>query len=370
MIKVLQVLSSLKSGGGVQTMLKNYYSHMDPMAFATDFVVCGEDIGGMESWFESRGSRIYHIPPRTRKPLENVHALKNIIVTGHYDVLHCHQDYHGAVAVAMAKHFGVPTRIIHSHQAYPPESAVKSMRRLIESQIVMRDATVLAACGTLAGTWLYGREAVDSGQVTILHNAIDVDAFGFSAAARKQLRDELCIAENTTVIGHIGRFTKQKNHALLINIFAEFHRREPNSVLLLAGDGPMLQATKRQTAQIGIENAVFFLGVRSDVPRLLSGMDVFLLPSLWEGLGIAAVEAQVNGLPCICSHMVPEEVRLSEQLCFMPKTSYSDLSAWCCMLERLSTVGRADGRAAARAAGYDISCEARKLEELYLNGYN
>lgn len=370
MIKVLQVLSSLKSGGGVQTMLKNYYSHMDSLAFATDFVVCGEDIGGMEPWFESRGAHIYHIPPRTKQPLENVQALKNIMMAGHYDVLHCHQDYHGAVAVAMAKHFRVPTRIIHSHQAYPPESAVKSLRRLLESQIVMRDATVLAACGKLAGTWLYGREAVDSGQVTILHNAIDVDAFEFSAAARKQLRDELCIAENTAVIGHIGRFTKSKNHALLINIFAEFHRQEPNSVLLLAGDGPMLQATKRQTAQIGIENAVFFLGVRSDIPRLLSSMDIFLLPSLWEGLGIAAVEAQVNGLPCICSHKVPEEVRLSERLCFMPETSYSDPSAWCGMIEKLSTAGRADGRAAARTAGYDINCEARKLEELYLNGCN
>ena len=179
MPRVLQVLSSLQTGGGIQVMLKNYYAQLVPLAFQTDFVVCGMERGGLEPWFEALGAGIQHIPPRYVDPAGNLRALRRILADGHYDVVHCHQDYHGAAAMAMAKRCGVPVRIIHSHQAYPPESALKRLRRRIESPLVIRDATVLAACGELAGAWLYGQDAVDSGRVVILRNAIDTEAFAF-----------------------------------------------------------------------------------------------------------------------------------------------------------------------------------------------
>ena len=368
MIRVLQVISSLQTGGGVQTMLKNYYTYMDSLAFSTDFVVCGKDIGGMESWFKTRGAHIYHIPPRTQQPIENICSLRRIIKEGHYDVLHCHQDYHGAIAVAMAKSCNIPVRIIHSHQAYPQEDAVKKMRRYAGSYRVMRDATVLAACGERAGAWLYGQNAIESKQVVILRNAIDVASFAFSYAARHRLRQELGIYEETTVIGHVGRFTEQKNHALVLSIFAEFHRRRPDSVLILAGDGPLRLAIERQAVQLNIQQAVRFLGMRLDIPQLMSAMDVFLLPSRWEGLGIVAVEAQANGLPCICSHKVPQEVKLTEQLHFMPAEFYMNPMAWCDVIERAVFNGRQDGYNAVCNAGYDIHREAKKLESLYFGG--
>ena len=151
MPRVLQVLSSLQTGGGIQVMLKNYYAQLAPLAFQTDFVVCGTERGGLEPWFEALGAEIHHIPPRSEDPVGNLRALRRILADGHYDVVHCHQDYHGAAAMAMARRCGVPVRIIHSHQAYPPESALKRLRRRIESPLVIRDATVLAACGELAG---------------------------------------------------------------------------------------------------------------------------------------------------------------------------------------------------------------------------
>lgn len=123
MPRVLQVLSSLQTGGGVQVMLKNYYAQLAPLAFQTDFVVCGTERGGLEPWFEALGAEIHHIPPRSEDPVGNLRALRRILADGHYDVVHCHQDYHGAAAMAMARRCGVPVRIIHSHQAYPPESA-------------------------------------------------------------------------------------------------------------------------------------------------------------------------------------------------------------------------------------------------------
>lgn len=370
MTRVLQVVSSLQTGGGVQTMLKNYYSHIEPMSFKSDFVVCGKEIGGMESWFEKYGAHIYHISPRAKHPVKNLCALYRILKDGHYDVLHCHQDYHGAAAVAIAKHLGVPVRIIHSHQAFPPENTLKKIRRYFGRHIIMRDASVLAACGEAAGLWLYGKKTVESGCVEILRNAIDVDAFSFTQEGRNRLRNELGISEKVIAVGHVGRFAEQKNHSLLVNIFAEFHRQRPDSVLLLIGDGPLRPAVEAQVAKLGIRNAVFFLGIRTDVPQLLSSMDLFLLPSRFEGLGIVAVEAQVSGLPCICSHKVPQEVKITENLCFMPEFSYTDCVAWSCMMERKLATGRTDGATAAKMAGYDIYSEAKKLEMLYLNVCN
>lgn len=369
MPRVLQVLSSLQTGGGVQVMLKNYYAQLKPLAFQTDFVVCGAERGGLEPWFEARGAQIYHIPPRSTDPMGNIRGLQRILDSGHYDVLHCHQDYHGALVMAMAKRCGIPVRIIHSHQAYPPEGTLKRLRRQAESRIVMRDATVLAACGELAGTWLYGQKAVDSGRVVILRNAIDVDAFAFSQEARCGLRQEMAISRETTVIGHVGRFTEQKNHRLLLDIFAEFHRRRPDSMLLLAGDGPLRPEMEQQAARLQLQDAVRFLGMQTDVPQLLNAMDLFLLPSLWEGLGIVAVEAQASGLPCVCSHKVPREVKLTNRLCFMPEETYTDPAAWCDTMEQALSAGRQDDATKfVRAAGYDICHEAKRLESLYLRG--
>ena len=209
MPRVLQVLSSLQTGGGVQVMLKNYYAQLAPLAFQTDFVVCGTERGGLEPWFEALGAEIHHIPPRSEDPAGNLRALRRILADGHYDVVHCHQDYHGAAAMAMARRCGVPVRIIHSHQAYPPESALKRLRRRIESPLVIRDATVLAACGELAGAWLYGQDAVDSGRVVILRNAIDTEAFAFSPEDRLRLRRELSIPQEAAVIGHSRRLVRR-----------------------------------------------------------------------------------------------------------------------------------------------------------------
>ena len=369
MPRVLQVMSSLQTGGGVQAMLRNYYAQLEPLAFQTDFVVCGAERGGLEPWFEALGAQIYHIPPRLANPMGNIRWLQRILDSGHYDVLHCHQDYHGALVMAMAKHCGIPVRIIHSHQAYPPEGTLKRLRRQLESRIVMRDATVLAACGELAGAWLYGQKAVDSGQVVILRNAIDVDVFAFSQEARCSLRREMAISRETTVIGHVGRFTEQKNHGLLLDIFAEFHRRRPDSVLLLAGDGPLRPEVEQQAARLQLQDAVRFLGMRTDVPQLLSAMDLFLLPSRWEGLCVVAVEAQANGLPCVCSNKVTGEVKLTNRLHFMPEEAYINPEAWCDVMERvLSDRRQDDATEFVRDAGYDIRREAKRLEFLYLHG--
>ena len=365
MTRVLQILSSLKEGGGVQTMLRNYYSHMDLSGLQTDFVVCGSQIGGMEAWFEALGSRIRHIPPRGQNPVGNLSGLRNILRTGHYDVVHCHQDYHGAAASAMAEHYGVKKRIIHSHQAYPPENWLQRTRRRISVPGLLRSATDFAACGRMAGEWLYGSEMMESGRVQILHNAVSPGRYAFSGESRERLRRELGIDRDTGVLGHVGRFSRQKNHALTVRIFAEFSRHHRDCVLLLAGDGELRQDTEKQVRELGLEEKVRFLGIRQDVPELLSAMDLFLLPSRWEGLCFVMIEAQMNGLPAVCSSYVSRDVKLADNVFFTADHAYDDPAAWSCLMEKALSAGRGDYREAVAAAGYDICREAKKLEELY-----
>lgn len=367
MTRVLQILSSLNEGGGVQTMLKNYYSHMDLSQLETDFVVCGDQVGGMEEWFRVLGSKIYHIPPRRENPAGNLAGLRNIIKNGNYDVVHCHQDYHGAAAIAMAKRYGVKKRIIHSHQAYPPENGLKKLRRQSSVPSLLRNATDFAACGYLAGEWLYGREMMESGRVLILHNAFSPKRYAFSQDNRDRLRGKLGLDRDALVLGHVGRFSGPKNHALAVRIFAEFYQSHKNAVLLLVGDGELRPDVEKQVKEQGLEAQVHFLGVRQDVPELLSAMDLFFLPSRWEGLGIVAMEAQMNGLPTVCSSYVPREVKLADNVFFADNDAYDNLAAWCRLLETALASGRGDYRAAVSQGGYDICQEAKKLEELYLD---
>lgn len=365
MVHVLQILSSLKNGGGIQSMLKNYYTIMDLSSIQTDFIVCGDDVGELEAWFKERGSQVYHVPPRSRNFAANIFGIRAIIRNGSYDVVHCHQDYRGAVAIAIAKRYGVKKRIIHCHQAYPPENAVKKLRRYLSTRVLLRDATDFVACSALAGKWLYGEQMLKVGRVTILHNAISAERYIFSEENRERIRAELSIATDAIVVGHIGRFSYQKNHALLIEIFRAFHQEHGNAVLLLIGNGELSPEIQNRVNELKLEDQVRFLGVRQDVPVLFSAMDAFLLPSRFEGLPVVAIEAQANGLPVICSGRISREVQVADNVFFTDEDAYENVTTWCSTIDAALRKGRTDNRQAMIRAGYDIHQEAGKLEKLY-----
>ena len=364
MTRILQICSSLDGGGRVQTVLKNYYSHMKTREFRFDFIVHGDKIGEMEPWFEGFGSRIFHVVPRSKNPLKNVHNIAAIIKNGHYDVVHCHQDYHGAIAMLLAKHYGVKTRIIHCHRSFPPEKAYQKVSRNIQTAIIKHSATKLLACGRQASEWLYGQDAITQNKVFILNNAIETDTFQFSQEKREKVRKQLRI-ENAVVIGHVGRFSYEKNHNFLIDIFYEYIKKCPNVILLLIGDGELKNEVEKEVNALGIAEKIRLLGIRDDVPDLLNAMDVFVLPSRYEGLGIVAIEAQANGLPIVCSGYVPKEVAVTNAVCFIDQSKYNDITAWCASIDAAIQKGRSDHCSAIKSAGYDICTEAKKLEEIY-----
>lgn len=363
-VRVLQICASLSRSGGVQTVLQNYYAHMDQKEYIFDFAVMDTEIGGLEEWFESRGSHVYHVIPRSVSFRKNTEELKRIIKEGNYDAVHCHQDYKSLIAIIIAKLYGVKTRVVHCHQAFPAESLKKHLVRILSTLLVKCFANVFIGCGRDAARWLYGERMVKAGKAVVLNNAVDLEKYAFSEEKRRQVRSDLGI-DQKLVFGNVARFTHQKNHKLLMDIFAEYHARNKQTVLLLAGNGELVDETKAYCEQLGISDSVIFLGVRSDVSALLSAMDVFLLPSRFEGLALIMIESQANGIPAVCSPFVTKELGLRNNVLFVQENDYENADAWCSAIAKALDVGRVEDVTALTQAGFDIRNEAKKLERIY-----
>lgn len=362
-VRVLQICASLNRGG-VQTVLQNYYSYMNQKKYIFDFVVMGAEVGEMEEWFESRGSRVYHITPRSVSFKKNTQELKKIIKMGNYDVVHCHQDYKSLIAIIIAKFHGVKIRIVHCHQAFPRESAKKRIMRVLSISLIKCFSNVLIGCGEAAARWLYGERALRAGKVIILNNAIDLDKYTFSRKKRDEIRAELGL-ENKIILGNIARLTEVKNHKLLVDVFKEFHRKNAQSVLLLVGDGELMDEIKGYCTSLGLSESVIFLGSRPDAHELLSAMDVSVLTSRSEGVPLVIVEAQANGLPAVCSPFVTRNVGVHRNVLFVSEKDYENTEAWCAVLEKAIGIGRMEDVTFLSQAGYNIRQEAKKLEKIY-----
>ena len=236
---------------------------------------------------------------------------------GNYKIVHSHINTLSVFSLFAAKCAGIPTRIAHSHSTTNKREWKKNLLKQVLRPFSKLFATDYMACSELAGRWLFGNKTFDKGEVYILNNAIELDKFAYNEKYRKKHRKELGISEDTLVIGHVGRFVEQKNHRFLIDIFNEVHKKNKNSVLLLVGQGPLEEEIKEKVNKLGLTSSVKFLGQRSDVNELYSTMDVFLFPSLYEGLGMALIEAQVAGCKCIASDVIPTDAKITNNLIFL-----------------------------------------------------
>lgn len=364
-VRILQICASLSKGGGVQTVLQNYYAHMNQKEYIFDFIVMGSEVGELEEWFESRGSHVYHVTPRSVSFAKNTEELNQIIKKGNYDVVHCHQDYKSLIAIILAKLHGVKMRIVHSHQAILKESTKNYVVRKISILLIKYFANVFIGCSKSAVKWLYGERMLQTGKAIVLNNAIDLEKYAFSEEKRKQIKIQLGL-ENKLILGNVARITEVKNHKLLVDIFSKFHQQNNQSVLLLVGDGELMGEIKDYVNSVGLSETIRFLGARSDVHELLSAMDVFVLTSRSEGLGMVIVEAQANGLPAVCSPFVPSEVGLQRNVLFISENDYENTEAWCSCIKKALDNGRLEEITALTQAGYDIHQEVIKLEKIYV----
>ena len=351
-------------GGGVEAVIMNYYRNIDKSKIQFDFL-CDEDSTNIPyEEIESLGGRVILIPPY-QKPFKYHKELKRILKENKYEIVHSHISTMSLFSLFAAKCAGVKVRIAHSHSTTNKAEWKKNLMKQVLKHFSKVFATHYMCCSELAGRWLFGNRTNDKGKVYLLNNAIDLDKFKYNEDIKKSKREELGIDQDALVIGHIGRFVQQKNHTFLIDIFNEITRLNDKAVLLLAGQGPLMDETKEKVDSLGITDKVKFLGQRSDANELYQAFDVFLLPSLYEGLPVVGVEAQAAGLLCFLSSDMTKETKVLESTTIM--TLQDSPEEWAkAIVDKVSTFERKDTKEEISANKFNIKVEASKLENYYL----
>lgn len=362
-VRVLHVLHSMNCGGA-ETLLMNLYRNMDREKVQFDFLVNVFDEMFYEKEIEAMGGQIYRMPFLTRvTPPVYAHNLVKFFKAHPYSVVHSHLETTTGLILRAAKRAGVPVRIAHSHNsrftrtglAALPENLFKAYCR----QKIVSNATKLYGCSELANAWLYGKHAAES---ELLKNGIDTKACAFRPEMRAQMRAALSLGSEK-VFGHVGRFNDQKNHAFLIEAFAAYYKTNPDSVLLLVGEGVLQPQIEAQVNAADLSDSVRFLGLRNDVANLLSAMDVFLLPSKFEGLPLVLVEAQASGLSCLAADTVSPMANLSAgYFRFLPL----ETDAWVRAMHDAPVERKDDAANLVAQCGFDSRIQAEKLQAFYL----
>lgn len=363
-IRIAQIIGKWV-GGGVEAVVMNYYRHIDHEKIQFDFI-CDEDSTNIPyDEIKSLGGKVIIIPPY-QKINKYVKELTKVLKEGNYKIVHSHINALSVFSLYCAKKAGVPVRIAHSHSTTNKVEWKKNMLKQCLKPFSKLYATDYFACTEHAGRWLFGNKEFDKGNIYVLNNAIDLDKFKYDEKIRREKRKELGIKDNQLVIGHIGRFVAQKNHNFLIDIFNEIHKKNKNSILILAGQGPLMDEIKSKVNNLGLTSNVKFLGQRNDANELYQAFDIFLLPSIYEGLGLVLIEAQCAGNLCFASTEVPKIAKTTDNLEFIPLSASPE--DWATeILTNIENHQRKVHTNEIKKSGYDIKEEAKKLEKKYIN---
>lgn len=361
-VRILHVVTYM-GRGGLETMLMNYYRHIDRNKIQFDFLVHRAFEADYDKEIESLGGRIYRLPRLNPFRKEYLNTLDAFFEEHkeEYRIVHSHLDCMAGVPLKYAKKNGIPVRIAHAHNSNQTKDFKYIIKLLCKKNIKMY-ATDLFACGEEAGRWMFNGRIFN-----VLNNAIDAEKYLYSYQSRKEVRKELRIADDILVIGHVGRFAPQKNHKFIIKIFSEVLKQKNNAVLLLVGDGELKKDIEELTRNLGIYEKIIFAGVRSDVPRLLQAMDIFLFPSNYEGLPVSIIEAQAAGLPCLISDKVPIECKKTD---LVSQIVLGDETAiWVKHILGESKRIRRNTVEEIKKSGFDIIENAKWLEKFYEDKY-
>lgn len=308
--KVLHIIGSMNRGGAEQ-LIMSIYREIDLEKYQFDFAVQTDKFAYFDQEILDLGGRIFSQPsPSIFGILKYVNSLINIIKKhGPYDCIHSHVFSFSGLVLFVGKIMKVPVRIAHSHTTNDNKgfSIYRTFYKRIMRKLILNSATNLVGCSKEACISLFGENAFKKGMAIVLPNAIKIDSFQNIDNGRNDLREELNIPLSSKIVGHVGRFSKQKNHDFLINVFYEILKKIPDTHLVLVGDGDLKEKMERLVSEKRIAQYVHFLGLRDDVPQIMSSLDLFLFPSLYEGLGIVLIEAQAAGIPCLISNNLPSE---------------------------------------------------------------
>ena len=355
-VRVLVIATVELTYNGITSVIMNYYRNINRSKVQFDFVLgCGAQDWVIQEVTQS-GGKIYNIPYRKKNTFKYVQELKKIIKENNYKIIHAHGNS-GTLYIDMhiAKIAGASIRIAHSHNSTCNHKLIHSILK----KPLNNNITHAFACSNLAGDWLYNK------QYTVLNNGIEIDKFLFNTTIRNEYRKRLGI-ERKFVVGHIGHFSYQKNHEFLLDVFYEIHKIIPNSELILIGDGNLRESIEEKIKKLDLKEFIQILGKRNDVENIIQAMDVFVLPSRFEGLPVVLVETQASGLYCVASDAITKESNITRRV------EYIDLKKgpkyWADRVIKYNfDYKRDDVLDLILNSKFNIKNETKKLEEFYLS---
>lgn len=309
-MKILTIVTSQFGYDGISNVASNYYKYKDHLSIKEDWVVINPIPKELALDFEASSNKVYILPFRNTNPFKYIISLYRIIRLGKYDVVHVHGNSSTLfVEMLSSKMAGVKVRIAHSHNTKCDHEVVNKILK----PFFLRSYTHAFACGKEAGEWLFDHRPFD-----VISNGIDLAVFKFNCHYREAFRKKYNLGDSF-VIGHVGRFSKQKNHKKLIEIYSEFTKLNPSSVLVLVGDGELRTEIEEDVRKMGLK--VLFVGLSEEVNKWLQVFDVFVMPSLFEGLPLVLIEAQAAGLPCVISDRISSSVDVTNLVKFVSLTA-------------------------------------------------
>lgn len=364
-IKILVIVDNLNKCDGIASYVMNYYKNIDNSNFQFDFLVSKYTKNNVHPEYlkliQQKNDRIiYRNNLKTNQMLKEIISIKDFFSKNRYDIIHCHILNMGFFYLWCAKKAGVKIRILHSHTTYLwSKNIVTGIRNSFFKYLTIRVANVYFACSNMAGKYMFKNKKYE-----LVKNAINIKDYTFNKEIRNSYRQKLNI-NNELVIGHIGRFNIQKNHEFLLEIIENLSKEKNDIILMLVGKGELEEKIKKDVLERNLVKRIIFLGERDDVNCLLQAIDIFVLPSLFEGLPVIGVEAQAADLPCIFSSEITKEIKLISSSVFLPIT---DCNLWVdkikefekCKFQRTNVID------IMKIEGYEIETATKKLERLYI----
>ena len=364
MIRILHSVSNMDRGG-IETMLMNYYRYMDRTQVQFDFLCNKKKPGAYDDEIKALGGRIYRTPGLNPvKYPQYLKYMKNLFREHpEYRIVEAHNGALGAYALCAAKVNKIPVRIFHAHGAgitkdwkLPLKLACRASLPFFMNQKF--------TCGIAAARCFFGDKVADAGDYILIPNAIDIERFLFNSDSRKRIREAYGLTDKH-VVGHVGRFVVEKNHAFLLDVFAALKKRDPAAHLVLVGDGALMEDAQNKAKQMGISDSVSFIGSVANANEWYSAFDVFVMTSFREGLPLVGVEAQSADLPCVFSTAITSEVEILDDARFVDLAEGVDRWVYV-IIEALGRTERKNVRDAIAASGFDARTEAEKLQKRYL----
>ena len=350
MKRILCIVGSMNAGGA-ETFLMKIYRKLDHKKYQMDFCVSKSEKGFYDDEISNMGGRIIHTVPKSKNPITSFVSIYNIVKKYNYKyIMRVSQHSLSALELLAAKLAGAEVLVYRSSNSSTMGGGISNVLHKMFRFLPRLIANVKIAPSLPASEFMFGEKLTKRGEVIFLKNGIPLNEFTYSIEARKKIRDEINIKDQL-LIGHIGRFSHQKNHEKLVKIFYEVKKYKKDAHLMLVGTGELEVSIKNLIHSLKLDDSVHFMGVRKDIPDLLSAMDVFVFPSLFEGMPNVIIEAQANGVPCVISDTITSEVKICENMRQLPLDKSSD---W---IKAIVSAGRKssnENQDHLKSYGYDI----------------